>query len=129
MAGNPDVRATPRSVAIIGGGISGLAAAFLLRDRGLAVTVLEGSPRLGGKLAVSDVAGVAVDSGAEALLARRPEGTGLIIADAYGAHMHCEAPEHRLPAPTRKSMTVRFAMAAAQRINRLVDPQGHGGFF
>ena len=50
---------------------------------------------------------------------------GLIVADAYGAHMHCPAPEHRLPAPTRKSMTVRFAMAAAQRINRLVDPQGH----
>ena len=54
-----------------------------------------------------------------------PEDTGLIIADAYGAHLHCEAPEHRLPAATRKSMTVRFAMAAAQRINRLVDPQGH----
>ncbi len=45
-----------------------------------------------------------------------------------GAHLHCEAPEHRLPAPTRKLMTVRFAMAAAQRINRLVDPQGHGEF-
>jgi hypothetical protein len=57
-----------------------------------------------------------------------PEGTGLIIADAYGAHLHCEAPEHRLPAATRKSMTVRFAMAAAQRINRLIDPQGHGEF-
>jgi hypothetical protein len=57
-----------------------------------------------------------------------PEQTGLIVADAYGAHMHCEAPEHRLPAPTRKLMTVRFAMAAAQRINRLVDPQGHAEF-
>src|SRR3982074_1478245 len=57
-----------------------------------------------------------------------PADTGLIVADAYGAHMHCEAPEHRLPAPTRKLMTVRFAMAAAQRINRLVDPQGHGEF-
>ena len=57
-----------------------------------------------------------------------PQDTGLIVADAYGAHLHCEAPEHRLPAATRKSMTVRFAMAAAQRINRLVDPQGHGEF-
>ena len=57
-----------------------------------------------------------------------PADTGLIVADAYGAHMHCEAPEHRLPAATRKSMTVRFAMAAAQRINRLVDPQGHSEF-
>lgn len=57
-----------------------------------------------------------------------PEQTGLIVADAYGAHMHCEAPEHRLPAPTRKLMTVRFAMAAALRINRLIDPRGHTEF-
>jgi len=27
-----------------------------------------------------------------------PEQTGLIVSDAYGAHMNCEAPEHRLPA-------------------------------
>ena len=70
----------PPAVAIVGGGISGLAAAFFLRDHGVAVTVLEGSPRLGGKLAVSEVGGVAVDEGAEALLARRPEGTDLIGA-------------------------------------------------
>jgi hypothetical protein len=57
-----------------------------------------------------------------------PAETGLIVADAYGAHMHCEAPEHRLPAPTRKLMTVTFAMVAAQRINRLADPQGHAEF-
>ena len=57
-----------------------------------------------------------------------PDETGLIIADAYGAHLERPAPEHRLPAPTRKSMTVRFAIAAAQRINRLVDPQGHAEF-
>jgi protoporphyrinogen/coproporphyrinogen III oxidase len=69
-----------RHVAVVGGGISGLAAAFLLREAGLAVTVLEGSPRLGGKLAVSEVAGIPVDAGAEALLARRPEGTDLIKA-------------------------------------------------
>jgi hypothetical protein len=54
-----------------------------------------------------------------------PRDTGLIVADAYGAHMLCDAPEHRLPAPTRKLMTVRFAMAAALRMNRLIDPQGH----
>ena len=44
------------------------------------MTVLEGSPRIGGKLSASDVAGVAMDEGAEALLARRPEGIGLITA-------------------------------------------------
>jgi hypothetical protein len=57
-----------------------------------------------------------------------PRDTGLIVADAYGAHLHCEAPLHKLPAPTRKLMTVRFALAAARRINRLIDPQGHAEF-
>ncbi len=54
-----------------------------------------------------------------------PGDTGLIVADAYGAHLHCEAPEHRLPAATRKLMMLRFATTAAQRLNRLHDPQGH----
>jgi protoporphyrinogen/coproporphyrinogen III oxidase len=65
-------------VVIVGGGIAGLAAAFFLSDQPVRVTVLEGSPRLGGKLSVSEVAGVAVDEGAEALLVTRPEGIALI---------------------------------------------------
>lgn len=64
-------------IAIVGGGIAGLAAAYFLRDEAT-VTVLESSPRLGGKLEVSEVAGISVDAGAEALLARRPEGIDLI---------------------------------------------------
>lgn len=54
-----------------------------------------------------------------------PTDTGLIVADAYGAHLHCDAPEHRLPAATRKSMIVSFGLVAAQRISRVIDPQGH----
>jgi hypothetical protein len=54
-----------------------------------------------------------------------PKDTGLIVADAYGGHLLCDAPEHRLAPPARKWMTVRFAVTAARRINRLVDPQGH----
>jgi oxygen-dependent protoporphyrinogen oxidase len=77
------VNATPH-VAVVGGGITGLAAAFFLRDAPVRVTVLEGSGRVGGKLSASDVAGVAMDEGAEALLARRPEGTELIAAVGLG---------------------------------------------
>jgi protoporphyrinogen/coproporphyrinogen III oxidase len=65
-------------VVIVGGGISGLAAAFSLRDEAVRVTVLEGSPRLGGKLSASEIGGIAVDEGAEALLVTRPEGIALI---------------------------------------------------
>jgi hypothetical protein len=57
-----------------------------------------------------------------------PKDTGLIVADAYGAHMVCDAPEHRLPAPTRKLMTVRFAVVSARRMSRLIDPQGDAEF-
>jgi len=71
-------------VVVVGGGITGLAAAFSLRDEPVRVTVLEGSPRLGGKLSASAVAGVPMDEGAEALLARRPEGIELISATGLG---------------------------------------------
>jgi hypothetical protein len=53
-----------------------------------------------------------------------PKDTGLIVADAFGAAIICEAPEHRLPAPTRKAMMLRFAHAAALRLQALADPQG-----
>jgi len=56
-----------------------------------------------------------------------PPDTGLIVADAYGAHFHCQAPEHRLPAATRKSMTLLFARAAALRLQSLADPNGPYG--
>jgi oxygen-dependent protoporphyrinogen oxidase len=71
-------------VVVVGGGITGLAAAFFLRDAPVSVTVLEGSPRLGGKLSASEIAGVPMDEGAEALLARRPEGIELITATGLG---------------------------------------------
>ncbi|MFI0349262.1 protoporphyrinogen oxidase [Actinomadura sp. 9N407] len=65
-------------VVVVGAGIAGLAAARLLARGGARVTVLEGSPRIGGKLQVSEIAGVPVDEGAEAMLARRPEGLDLV---------------------------------------------------
>ncbi len=67
----------------MGGGISGLAAAwFLRRDAppGTRVTVLEASDRIGGALRVSDLAGVPLDEGAESLLLRRPEAVDLAAA-------------------------------------------------
>ena len=53
-----------------------------------------------------------------------PQDTGLIVADAFGAQIMCEAPEHRLHAATRKSMMLAFARCAALRLQALADPQG-----
>jgi oxygen-dependent protoporphyrinogen oxidase len=78
---------SPRHVVVVGGGISGLAAAWFLRrdgPPGLRVTVLEAADRIGGKLRVSDVAGVPVDEGAESLLLRRPEAVDLARAVGLG---------------------------------------------
>jgi protoporphyrinogen/coproporphyrinogen III oxidase len=74
-------------IAIVGAGIAGLAAAFFLRDEPAQVIVLDGAARPGGKLAVAEVAGCQVDVGAEALLTRRPEGTGLIEAAGLGGEL------------------------------------------
>ena len=56
-----------------------------------------------------------------------PVETGLIVADAFGAALIREAPEHRLAAVTRKAMLVRVARAAALRLSALADPQGPFG--
>lgn len=56
-----------------------------------------------------------------------PADAGLILADSYGAEVVREAPEHRLHAATRKSVTLAFARAAARRLQTLCDPQGHYG--
>jgi hypothetical protein len=53
-----------------------------------------------------------------------PKDTGLIVADAFGPSIVCEAPEHRLPPATRKRMMLRFAHAAALRLQALGDPSG-----
>jgi protoporphyrinogen/coproporphyrinogen III oxidase len=75
--GQDQASGTPH-VVVVGGGVAGLAAAFYLRNEPVRVTVLESSSKLGGKLAVSELAGVAVDEGAESTYAYRPKTTGLI---------------------------------------------------
>ncbi len=57
-----------------------------------------------------------------------PSDAGLIIADAFGAALVREASEHRLAAAARRSVMLRFAHAAALRLQALSDPQGpYGG--
>lgn len=52
-----------------------------------------------------------------------PQDAGLILADAYSADVIRQAPEHRMAAATRRSMLLRYAHAAALRLQRLTDPE------
>lgn len=64
-------------VVVVGGGVAGLVAARDLAAAGRQVLLIEGSARIGGKLRTAEVGGLSVDVGAEAMLARRPEGVEL----------------------------------------------------
>ncbi|MER6209559.1 protoporphyrinogen oxidase [Streptomyces sp. NPDC001642] len=77
-------------VVVIGAGIGGLAAAHRLLDRGVRVTVVEASDRVGGKLLPGEIAGARVDLGAESMLARRPEAVAL--AREVGLTDHLRTP-------------------------------------
>ena len=74
---------TGRSGAVVvGGGIAGLAAARDLSIAGRQVLVLEGSARLGGKIAGVRLgrSDLRIDVGAESVLVRRPEAPALITS-------------------------------------------------
>ncbi|MET8338057.1 protoporphyrinogen oxidase [Streptosporangium canum] len=92
-------------VVVVGGGIAGLAAAWYLRQGGedVRVTVLDGARRVGGKLLATEVAGVSVDAGAEAMLARRPEGKDLARMVGLGEEL-------RHPGTTQAAILSRGAL-------------------
>jgi protoporphyrinogen/coproporphyrinogen III oxidase len=69
-------------VAVIGAGLTGLATAWFLRDE-FEVTVLEAAPRVGGQIHTMDLAGVPLDVGADAFLARQPEAEALVRAAGF----------------------------------------------
>jgi hypothetical protein len=51
-----------------------------------------------------------------------PEECGLIVADEFGASVLREATHQPLAAARRKAVTLRFALAGAGRLRRMVDP-------
>lgn len=51
-----------------------------------------------------------------------PDDVGLIVADRFGGEIVREAPEHRLAAARRKSVTLLLARIGALRLHALADP-------
>src|SRR6478672_12438203 len=80
---------TSARVAVIGGGISGLVAAWHLAQSpdGPEVVLVDAAERPGGKLRSAEVAGTRVDVGAESMLARRPEAVALMGDVGLGARI------------------------------------------
>ena len=64
-------------VAIVGGGIAGLAAAYELSRRGRSFVVLESAPRAGGVIFSEEYDGFTIDGGPDSLLIQKPEGIAL----------------------------------------------------
>ena len=65
-------------VAIVGAGISGLAAAYDLARAGIAATVFEKQPRAGGVIDTRTVEGCTLECGPDSFLAAKPEALALI---------------------------------------------------
>ncbi len=66
-----------RRVAVVGGGVAGLAAAHRLVERGCEVVLLEATSRLGGTIATEHAGGFVVEGGPDAFITEKPWGLAL----------------------------------------------------
>jgi oxygen-dependent protoporphyrinogen oxidase len=98
-------------IAIIGGGISGLSAAYELATRRVPFVLLEASPRAGGLVRTEHVDGFTIDAGADSFLAAKPAAVALCEALGLGprlmastpprtAYVHARGRLHPLPSPS-----------------------------
>ena len=118
-------------LAVVGAGISGLAAAWEGLRRGARVMVLDAAPESGGKLRTSPFAGVALDEAADAFLARVPGAVELcaelgitseLVAPATGAaFVFLEGALRRLPADQLLGVPTDLDAVAA---SGLLSPDG-----
>jgi oxygen-dependent protoporphyrinogen oxidase len=122
---------TPR-VAVVGGGISGLAAAHRLRTLlgpAAEIVVLEQRGRTGGVLRTVDLAGAPYDVGAEAFLWRRPEVRDLLdelglageVVHPAGASPSVRAGGVTVPLPPG---TLLGVPTSAARLDGVLSPAG-----
>ena len=121
----PRTAVTPRSgravssAVVVGGGISGLAAARGWREAGLAVDRARGRPAAGAASSPGPVGDLGLDAGAESVLARRPEAVGLV--DDLGLGDRLVHPTDATPRLLRRRAAAPAAAVAAGRAGRPVD--------
>jgi len=116
-------RAQPVRVTVIGGGITGLAAAWYLQRGGARVTVVEAGDRVGGKIRTGELAGVAVEAGPDTFLAR--VGCAVELCRELGLESELVAPaasraflwtaDRLRPLPARQVLGVPTALVPLRR--------------
>jgi protoporphyrinogen/coproporphyrinogen III oxidase len=96
------------SVVIIGGGITGLAAAYEVAARNIPFVLLETSDRIGGLIFTERVGGFTIESGADSMLAQKPAAIQLcgelglssrlvVSTPPRTAYVHARGRLHALP--------------------------------
>jgi protoporphyrinogen/coproporphyrinogen III oxidase len=103
--------ASPIDVAVVGGGITGLTAAYEARKRGLAAVVFEAAPRAGGLIDTDHIDGFTIEAGPDSLLTQKTAGLelcrelGLLdrmqgVKPPRSAYVLKGRTLHRLPSPS-----------------------------
>ena len=113
-------------VAVIGAGITGLAAGYEAAKAGAEVVVYEAAERAGGRLLTTELAGQPVDEGADAFLARVPWATELcqelglsdeLVSPAQrAAFVYSRGELRALPLPNVMGVPLDFDALAASGI-------------
>lgn len=116
---------TDRTV-IVGGGITGLAAAHELHRQGRDFVLLEAADRIGGKIDGGPIGGRYVDTAADGFLARQPEvadlcrelglGDELVRPVGAGACIWADGALHPIPAPSVLGVPIDVDAVAASGI-------------
>jgi oxygen-dependent protoporphyrinogen oxidase len=107
------LRESPDPVAIVGGGISGLAAAYELARLGIPFVLYERAHAFGGLIRTERVGGYTIDAGPDAVLTHKPAAVALCSAIGLG---------HRLqPQASRATFVVR-----GQRLRQLPEASVFG---
>jgi oxygen-dependent protoporphyrinogen oxidase len=103
-------------VAVLGGGITGLTAAWRLSGAGHAVRLLEAAPRLGGAIRTEAAGGWLAEAGPNSFQESSPEISAMFRDLALGAELVRSSPAAR-----NRYLALNGALVAA--------PMGPGGFF
>src|SRR5688572_10811358 len=79
-------------IAIVGGGITGLAAAYELTARGMPFQLFEASPRVGGLIRTERVDGFTIEAGPDSILAQKPAAIELCESLGLGPQLISTTP-------------------------------------